>query len=96
MQLSDPRGVPYFTDTQVRWLEDHFPARCKLVDESIEAHMSYAGRVALIAWLRSRVIDGPVTPDTNPLGLSDEELTALQDEEATHVARTEGGTRAPE
>lgn len=59
--------MPTFTDAQVAYLEDLFPARCKEPLEGIEEHMLYAGKVELIAFLRSR------TPSGDPAGRTEEQ-----------------------
>lgn len=78
---------PAFTDTQVAALEKMFPARCIETNETIEAHLRYAGKVDLIAQLREHV------PGNSPpsLVLTEEEEDALDEEAAAIVAgRREG------
>lgn len=48
-----PTEWPTFTEEQLRFLEATFPPRCKDPLESLEAHMLYAGHVALIALMRN-------------------------------------------
>lgn len=74
--------MPTFTDAQVAWLEDLFPARCKTPLEGIEEHMLYAGKVELVAFIRSR------TPSGDPA-----ERTEEQDEEAQVAALEEAALK---
>lgn len=48
------RALPSSVEGVIADLEANYPPRCKSPDESLEAHMMYAGQVDLIAVLRSR------------------------------------------
>jgi hypothetical protein len=71
---------PAFTETQVKFLEEMFPARCMGPLESVEAHLRYAGKVDLIAQMREHVVGSPQS-----IIFTDEEEDAL-DEEAIAIA----------
>lgn len=48
------RPIPDSTRDLLDDLEEHYPARCKSPDESLEDHLRYAGMVELIDVLRQR------------------------------------------
>lgn len=50
-------GYPRLTADQIEQLEVKFPPRCLHKGESVEDHLRYAGKVELIAILRSFIID---------------------------------------
>jgi hypothetical protein len=92
-----PRGIdvtqarsaplPEFTDTQVSALEALYPARCIGTAERLEDHLRHAGKVELIAQLRSRV--SAPSQVTVPGGLEPDEEEALLDAEAARLATQE-------
>ena len=48
------RQLPHSVAGLLDELEADYPPRCKTSEETLEAHMLYAGRVELITTLRSR------------------------------------------
>ena len=79
-------GFPRLTADQVEQLENKFPPRCLGKGESVEDHLRYAGKVELIALLRSFIID-PRGLDFTP----DEE--AFIDETVEAIAATQQGDK---
>lgn len=49
------RSIPTDSVSLLRELEDQYPARCRLPDETERDHERYAGKVDLIAELRARL-----------------------------------------
>jgi hypothetical protein len=80
--MADSQAVfPKFNDVQVEFLEGMFPPRCLGLHESVEDHLRYAGKVELVAVLRSSM--GGPTPG---LTLSEEEQAEADEEEALRIA----------
>lgn len=48
------RTLPDSVSELLADLEEHYPPRCKSLEESPEEHSQYAGQVELIATLRAR------------------------------------------
>lgn len=90
MQLANADG-PLFTTAQVEWLKQQYPPRC-YVGGDLEAHLMFAGKVELIAWMAARVVDGPVDAPADTLEMTEEELEALRDTAVVHQVTTEGNT----
>lgn len=55
------RPLPTDTHALLEQLEAQYPARCRRYDESEREHERYAGKVDLIAELRTRVERNPQT-----------------------------------
>ena len=65
---------PTFTETQVAFLEEMYPARCLATNESVEDHLRYAGKVELIARMRESI--SVASPTNEPL--TEEERAAIE------------------
>lgn len=49
-----PYAIPDVPRALLEWLEKAYPARCyEAVQETLEAHLQYAGKVALVQFLRA-------------------------------------------
>jgi len=55
------RAIPTDSESLLAQLEDQYPARCRLPDETERDHERYAGKVDLIKELRSRLDRMPST-----------------------------------
>ena len=55
------RAIPTDTETLLDQLEEQYPARCRLPDETERDHERYAGKVDLIKELRTRLDRMPST-----------------------------------
>lgn len=55
------RPLPTDTASLLDQLEEQYPARCRLPDETERDHERYAGKVDLIAELSARLINSPST-----------------------------------
>lgn len=49
------RTMPNTVVALIEELEADFPPKCKSPDESLDAHMTYAGKVELVTYLRARL-----------------------------------------
>ncbi len=77
---------PILTNAQVSALEERFPPRCLSPNETVEDHLRYAGKVDLIATLRSAVVD----TSASSLDFTDDEEEAI-DLEALEIASQQQG-----
>ena len=55
------RAIPTDSESLVSQLEEQYPARCRLADETERDHERYAGKVDLIQELRVRLDRMPST-----------------------------------
>jgi hypothetical protein len=77
---------PLFTNAQVKWLEDLYPPQCYTGRGSLEEHLMVAGKVELIALMRSRVIDQPLDKQVGGLAVDKTEEEDWLDAQAEAVA----------
>lgn len=87
LSMSDLRNEawPAFTEAQVSFLEELFPARCIGHTESIEDHIRYAGKVDLIAQLRAHTVGGAAR-----LQFTEDEEEAFDDQAVSILREKEG------
>ena len=50
---ADPERRPAFTTAQVAWLKALHPPRCLRMNETVEDHLRYAGKVDLVALIEA-------------------------------------------
>jgi hypothetical protein len=82
----DPEKWPTFTDAQVSFLENLFPSRPIDRTETIEDHLRFAGKVELIAAMRTRVTDGDGPRMETAFELTEDEAAEFDEDEAVRIA----------